>query len=62
MVQAPVEMAPAGMVEINPAAEPAAAPPNPDEKKTPEKIKYKGEIISLYPRIRGRKINRLYNH
>ena len=45
MVQAPalVEMAPAGMVEINPVAEPAAAPPNPDEKKTLEKIKYKGE-------------------
>ena len=43
MVQAPVEMAPAGIVEINPVAEPAAAPPNPDEKKTPEKIKYKGE-------------------
>ena len=45
MVQAPdlVEMAPAVMVEINPAEEPAAAPPNPDEKKTPEKIKYKGE-------------------
>ena len=44
MVQAPapVEMAPAVMVEINPVAEPAAAPPNPDEKKTPEKIKYKG--------------------
>ena len=37
MVQAPapVEMAPA---VINPAA----APPNPDEKKTPEKIRYRG--------------------
>ena len=33
MVQAPV------LVEINPVA---AEPPNPVEKKTPEKIKYKG--------------------
>ena len=40
MVQAPVEINPAGMVEINPVA---AEPPNPDEKKTLEKIKYKGE-------------------
>ena len=43
MVQAPdlVEMAPAVMVEINPVEEPAAEPPNPDEKKTPEKIRYR---------------------
>ena len=35
MVQAPV------LVEINPVEEPAAEPPNPDEKKTPEKIKFR---------------------
>ena len=42
MVQAPalVEINP---VEINPVAEPAAAPPNQDEKKTPEKIRYRGK-------------------
>ena len=45
MVQAPalVEINPVVMVEINPVEEPAAAPPNPDEKKTPEKIKYRGK-------------------
>ena len=48
MVQAPVEMAPAVMVEINPVEEPAEEPPNPDEKKTPEKIRYRGGRFSFF--------------
>ena len=36
MVQAPAQNPVAELAE-----EPAAAPPNPDEKKTPEKIRYK---------------------
>ena len=45
MVQASVEMVPAVMVEINPVA---ADPPNPDEKKTPEKIRYRGGRFSFF--------------